>query len=211
MVTTFLMSGSMIAHACNGSRIRRNRRMHMALKTHRWTRADLQRLPDDGNTYEIIEGELLVTPAPRPAHEAIVDEVGRVLDDYCRREHVGVASHSRPVLATPTSEVQPDIVVRRKISPPPDRWDEAPRPMLVVEVLSESTRRHDLVKKRAFYIENGVPEYWVVDGDARSVLVVTATGERTESAVLRWRPDGASETLEIDLVALFKEALGPRG
>lgn len=183
--------------------------MHMALKTHRWTRADLERLPDDGNTYEVIDGELLVSPAPRPAHEELVMGFGRALDDYCRSTGVGGASYGKPAMVTQDSEVQPDIVVRKRVIPPPDRWDDSPLPMLVVEVLSESTRRYDLVKKRGFYIETGVPEYWVVDGEARTVLVITAAGERVESVELHWHPGGAEQRLELDLAALFAEALGP--
>src|SRR5205085_8861896 len=142
------MLARMMAHA-RDTVIGRTRNMHMALKTHRWTRADLERLPeDDGNRYEIIDGELLVTPAPRPAHDAIVEELGWLLNDYCRRVNLGRASHGRPVMVTESSHVEPDIVVRVRFVPP-DRWDDVPLPMLIVEVLSESTRQNDLVKKRS--------------------------------------------------------------
>ncbi|MEO5568199.1 MAG: Uma2 family endonuclease [Gemmatimonadaceae bacterium] len=207
-MTGLLMSGDMIAHACNGSRIGRNRRMHMALTTHRWTRADLERLPDDGNRYEVIDGDLLVSPAPRPAHERLVMEFGRALDEYCRRVKGVQASFGRPAMVTATSEVEPDIVVRASVAPPPDRWDDAPVPLLVVEVFSESTRRNDAIRKRAFYLANGVAEYWMVDGDARQVRVVDAHGERTESATLRWAPTAGSVPLDLDLATLFIEALG---
>lgn len=199
----------MMAHArtaTNG----RNRQMHMAATTRRWTRADLARLPDDGNIYEIIDGELLVTPAPRPAHEMIVEELGHALDEYCRRTGIGRASHSRPAMVTPDSEVEPDIVVRERMVPPPERWDDAPLPMLVVEVLSESSRRNDLIKKRRFYLDSGVPEYWIVDGESRSVGVVTPAGDRTEAHSLLWRPRDGIAPLELDLVRLFEESLGRR-
>lgn len=184
--------------------------MHMALKTHRWTRADLERLPDDGNRYEVIDGALLVSPAPRPAHARLVMAFGRAIDEYCRRVKIIEASYAHPAMVTATSEVGPDIVVRKCVVPPPDRWDDAPVPALIVEVLSESTRRNDLVKKRGFYLETGVPEYWIVDGDARTVVAVTRTGERMESRTLTWQPVDAEPRLEIDLQTLFEKALGAR-
>ena len=185
--------------------------MAMALSTHRWTRADLERLPDDdGNRYEIIDGELLVTPAPRPAHGAIVTELGSALSACCRRIGLTVST-ARPAIVTPDSHVEPDIVVRGRTVPPPDRWDDAPLPVLVVEVLSESTRRNDRIRKRRFYLEAGVPEYWIVDGDSRVVLVIDASGERAESRRLTWRPPGAQESVTIDLEKVFEEALGPPG
>jgi Uma2 family endonuclease len=105
-------------------------------------------------------------------------------------------------------EVIPDLVVRHLPVPPPEKWDDAPMPLLVVDVLSTSNRRDDLVKKRRFYVERGVPEYWIVDGDARTVTLVTASGARTESETLRWHPKGAGQTLEADLPQFFRNALG---
>jgi Uma2 family endonuclease len=151
-----------------------------------------------------------VTPAPRPAHHVIVDELGFLLSEYCRREGIGRASHGRPVLVTPESHTEPDIVGRQREVPPADRWDDVPLPFLVVEVLSESTRRYNLVKKQSFYLKVGVPEYWVVDGDARTVLVITPDGDRTESKALGWHPTGAREPFTLDLVSFFEEVLGPR-
>jgi Uma2 family endonuclease len=182
--------------------------MHMALSTHRWTRADLERLPDDGNKYEIIRGELLVSPAPRPAHEALVYTLRRLIEAYCDQEGIAKVFDGNSAFVSGDSEVIPDIVVRQLAFPPPDKWDFAPMPALVVEVLSESTRRNDLVKKRGFYPESGVPEYWIVDGDARSVVVVTTAGARTEKEILRWHPKGAERALEAELPRLFREALG---
>lgn len=182
--------------------------MHMALMAKRWTRGDLERLPNDGNRYEVIHGELLVSPAPRPTHAYLVDRLDRILDAYSDRERVGRASSGNSAFVTTDSEVIPDIVVRQTPVPPPERWDDLPTPILVVEVLSPSTKRADLVKKRAFYIESGIPEYWIVDGEARSIRVVRAVGETVETKSLRWEPVGAVSPLEIDLAAFFTEALG---
>ena len=183
--------------------------MHMALSTHRWTRADLERLPDDGNKFEVIDGELLVSPAPRPAHDALVRVFWRLLDAYCDRTGIAHVSGHLPVFARGDSETIPDIVVREPSVPPPEKWDDAPMPMLVVEVLSDATRRRDTNTKRRFYLESGIPRYWIVDGDARTVRVVSRSEDRLEAAVLRWHPKGVAEALSIDLPSLFAEALGP--
>jgi Uma2 family endonuclease len=106
------------------------------------------------------------------------------------------------------SETIPDLAVRERITPPPARWDDVPRPILIIEVTSESTRRYDEVKKRAFYMESGIPEYWIVDGATRTIRIVTSAGDRTEAVTLRWQPFGTAAVLELDLPTLFAEALG---
>jgi Uma2 family endonuclease len=203
MVTTFLVSGSMIAHACNGSRIRRNRRMHMALKTRRWTRADLQQLPDDGNTYEVVDGELLVTPAPSDVHQEIVDRLSEVLRPFVATHGLGRVQHPRSVVAIGESQVEPDLMVRP--AGPLRGWVNAPLPILVIEVISRTTQRRDLNEKRLFYMDNGIPEYWAVDRYSRCVMRFTAGREERVDSVLTWRPAETPATLAIDLAALFAD------
>jgi Uma2 family endonuclease len=181
--------------------------MHMALKTHDWTRADLERLPNDGNKYEVIHGELLVSPAPRPAHAYLARALRSLLDAFCVRERIGDVGEVQ-AFVTKDSETIPDLVVRHLPLPPPKDWADAAMPSLVVEVLSDSTRRYDEVKKRAFYMEAGIPEYWIVDGTARTVRVITPGDDRIETTRLRWSPSGASASLEIDLQQFFTSALG---
>jgi Uma2 family endonuclease len=206
MVPTIPRDARMMAHA-RDEPLGRIRNMHMALSTHRWTRADLERLPDDGNKYEIVNGELLVSPAPRPSHDYIKVVLRRRLEGFCdtlERQSIFVES----AFVHDDSEAVPDLSVRERIMPPPARWEDAPAPILVVEITSESTRRYDEVKKRAFYMESGVPEYWIVDGKARTIRVVTPTGERLESVTLRWMPRADSKPFDLDVRALFEESLG---
>src|SRR3954467_13711607 len=110
MVPTFPMRTRMMAHARNQS-IGRTTRMHMALKTHRWTRADLERMPDDGNRYEVVRGELLVSPAPRPAHDLLIHGLRRLLEPFCDREGLGIIG-SVQAFVTDDSETIPDLVIR---------------------------------------------------------------------------------------------------
>jgi Uma2 family endonuclease len=183
--------------------------MHMALETHRWTRADLERMPNDTNRYEVIRGELLVSPAPRPAHAALVHELRRHLDAYCDAERLGVRTVENGGFVAGESEAIPDIAVRRMSVPPAEDWADVAVPLLVVEVTSESTRRYDEVAKRPYYLENEILEYWIVDGKARVIRVITLKGDRSESQSLRWHPDGASSAFELDVVVFFDESLGP--
>ena len=207
MVPLLSMFARMMARARETS-IGRNQGMHMALKTRRWTRADLERFPNDGNRYEVIGGELLVSPAPRPKHAEVVWALRRALEPYCDRERLGSLGEVSAFVVE-DSEAIPDLVVRKRTSPPPADWALAAIPLLVVEVTSESTRRHDEIKKRPYYLDNKIPEYWIVDGDARTVRVITPDGDRVESQVLQWHPPGAFSPLAIDLVDLFEQALGP--
>ena len=207
MVPTIPMTACMMAHA-RDQLIGRTQEMHMALSTHRWTRADLERMPDDGNRYEVIHGELLVSPAPRPAHAALVYAVRQALEPFCRAEKLGMVSGENQAFVADDSEVIPDLVVRHLPVPPPETWAQGPVPLLAVEVLSETTRQNDLIRKRAFYMESGVPEYWIVDGESRSVTIVTHLGARTEVEMLRWHPHGAANPLDVDLQHLFSNALG---
>jgi Uma2 family endonuclease len=208
MVPLLPMFAGMMARA-RETAIGRTQGMHMALKSHRWTRADLDRMPNDTNRYEVIRGELFVSPVPRPAHATLVYELRRLLDAYSDRENLGVRAVENTGFVAEDSEALPDIALRRLDIPPSNDWADVAIPLLVVEVTSRSTKRYDEIKKRPYYLENAIPEYWIVDGETRTIRLLTPTGERTESEILRWHPTGASSPLELNLVDFFERALGP--
>jgi Uma2 family endonuclease len=183
--------------------------MVMAQTTAVWTLADLDRLPDDGNRYEVVDGELFVTPAPSPAHEALAYELRDILEPYVRAQRIGRVHTPRTVIRTRGSEVEPDLMVRPITKLPPAKWEEAPIPLLVVEILSRTTWRRDHEQKRAFYLRNSVEQYWVVDGKRRTILVVTHNADDAlVTQDLVWHPTGASEALTVDVPAYFRAALG---
>jgi Uma2 family endonuclease len=175
-----------------------------------WTLDALDRLPDDGNRYELLNGELLVTPAPSPAHELLANELRALLEPYVRRHSLGRVFVPRSVVRASGSELEPDLMVRPVPAVLPDSWERMPVPLLVAEILSPTTRQRDLSPKCEFYRECGVATYWCVDGDARAIRVMRA-GERDVVAdvSLTWHPAGASEALTIDVVQYFRDALGP--
>ena len=183
--------------------------MEMATKAKHWTLAELHALPDDGNKYELVFGDLFVTPPPSVAHEKLAAVLGRILDRYVERWALGLVYRPRAVIQTPDGEVEPDLMVRRTTQRVVTKWTEVPVPDLVVEVLSGGTRQRDFGPKREFYIETGVPTYWIVDGEARTIRVVRP-GQRDALVAesLTWHPTDAEEPLVVDVQALFHEALG---
>ena len=137
--------------------------MEMATRTRPWTRADLVRLPDDGNRYEVLDGQLLVTPQASVPHQGIAGRLFRLVAAYCDEHAIGQAFAPGAVRFA-RNELQPDVEVVPGIAPPlPENWEDLPLPILVVEVLSESTRRRDREDKRSAYLGLGIAEYWIVD------------------------------------------------
>lgn len=181
---------------------------HMAQSTGSWTLDDLDRLPDDGNKYELVDGELFVTPAPSPSHESLALELRDRLVPYVKAQRLGRVYTPRSVVRVRGSEVEPDLMVRPDSPSPPQNWDQAPTPPLVVEILSPTTRRRDHEQKRRFYRRTGVAEYWIVDGEARTICIVTANADLVTGDELVWRPRGATEPFVLDVPQYFRDALG---
>lgn len=183
--------------------------MVMAAAAKVWRLDEVHSLPDDGNKYELIRGELLVTPPPSVAHEGLASALSAVLHPYVQRHGLGWVQRPRAVLRREGNEVEPDLMVRPAVTPLPQEWEWLPIPILVVEILSASTRRRDFGQKRSFYMDIGVPEYWIVDGGARNVRVIRpARHDQVVSEQLSWQPAAAPEALVIDLLAFFRDALG---
>lgn len=126
------------------------------------TADDLELMPDDGHRYELVDGTLLVSPGPVPLHQLVVSRLLRVLSTGTPAG-VEVLSAPLDVRLADDTQVQPDLLVALRSDFGPKRI-EAP-PMLVVEVLSPSTRLIDLNLKRARYERAGIASYWVVDPD----------------------------------------------
>jgi Uma2 family endonuclease len=186
--------------------------MDMAHDAKVWTRADVLDLPDDGNRYELVDGELLVTPSPTGPHQAAIAALFRFLDPYVRDRRLGRVCFAPADLDLRAGQlIQPDLFVGRLVhGREPLHWDEYGVPMLVVEVLSPSTARNDRLTKRRRYQRSGVDRYWIVDLDARLVEVWTPDADQPAivDAHLRWQPDARVPALVIDLRAYFRGIWG---
>jgi Uma2 family endonuclease len=133
--------------------------------------ADMVRaLPDDGNRYEVVYGELLVTPAPRPWHQILVHRLSLAIGNYLDRESGAIVLTSPADISWgPDVLVQPDVFVVPAVEARSLTWSRMRTLLLVAEVLSPSTARGDRFLKRLRYREAGVPLYWLVDGDERTL------------------------------------------
>jgi Uma2 family endonuclease len=178
----------------------------------RWTYSEFARLPSEGSTrYEIIAGELVVTPSPTPRHQRIVTELVFRLRQFTGKHNVGeVFVGPLDVLFAEGDYLEPDILFLRRgrehfLS---DRGVEGP-PDLVVEVLSPSTTVRDRGIKLERYRLYGVPEYWVVDPDGRTIEAWKLAEGATEPLVhgpadtLPWTPLRGGAMLEVELAELF--------
>lgn len=131
------------------------------------TRADRDRLPDDGRRHELIDGALLVTPAPSWRHQLAVGRLLYKLMDLCPPD-LCVLTAPFDVAISDDTVMQPDILIARR-----DDFTERdlPKaPLLAVEVLSPSTRRIDTMLKFSRYEAAGCPSYWVVDPDTPTLI-----------------------------------------
>jgi Uma2 family endonuclease len=134
---------------------------------------DLQQTPEDGRRYEIYDGEVFVVPAPVPLHQIVVLN----LEDLFRawvRQHGGLVLVSPiDIVLSEYNVVQPDLVffTPERLHVVHAREPIRAAPDLAVEVLSPSTRATDRGRKMQLLARYGVPEYWLVDPDARAIEV----------------------------------------
>lgn len=172
-----------------------------------WTADMVRALPDDGNRYEVVWGELLVTPAPRPWHQIVQGRLQFALQKHL--EH----HRSAYLLASPADIswgpdilVQPDLFVVPVVELRTLEWDHIKGLLLAIEVLSPSTARYDRFTKRRLYQHVGIPQYWIVDPQDRTVEVWTpdVTTPIIERDRLVWTVPGDETSLAIDLAELFR-------
>lgn len=184
--------------------------MAMPATQRHWTATEVRKLiaenPLQTPRYELVDGELLVTPSPSGLHQRAVALLLTALETYLAHNPVGVAYVSpMDVELEAEALVQPDVFV---VAPDESRRVLRERPvrkmMLAAEVLSPSSGRYDRVTKRRVYSRH-VPEYWIVDLDARLIERWLLAVERPEIIVdaLQWRPIGATEPFRLDLPKYF--------
>ena len=184
-----------------------------AAQGHRWTREDVERLVEerDGCTprYELVDGDLLVTRAPSRRHQRAVVEMAVLLHAYVRSQRLGEVSLGPGEIALDgESRFEPDIFV----APAMDGRrapgsDPVSNPLLICEVLSPGSARHDRITKRRAFQRHGVPEYWVIDCDA-DTFEVWRPGDARATLVddlLTWNPPGCQEPFSRDVRAFFAD------
>jgi Uma2 family endonuclease len=185
--------------------------MAMPATTH-WTADMVRALPDDGKRYEVIDGELFVTSSPTLRHQEAVLEMASRLGAYLKAHPIGRVLVSPADVTFPDGSLtQPDVFVAPLLlGHRPSEWKEVKSLVLAVEVLSPSTARADRRVKLRLYQRQQVPEYWIVDVDARLIERWRLDDQRPEIVAdqLEWQPDVAHPPLVIDLPAYFRDVTG---
>ena len=186
--------------------------MGMPASQRRWTTDEVRALMDETRPaprYELIDGELLVTPSPGSPHQAVVGMLYAIVRAYVDAHGLGRVFLSPADLELrPRQITQPDIFVVPPGVRPGRRWRGVRTLLLAVEVLSEGSRRHDRVTKRHHYQDVAVSEYWIVDIEGGVVERWRPTDDRPEitAGTFSWQPDTRVPALVIDLATLWTEA-----
>ena len=177
--------------------------MVMALPVPRFTIDMLDDFPADGIRYELLEGLLIVTPAPSFNHQLVATRLATMLSlalgDAADVVAIGAIQQGD------NTQLQPDILVLPG-GDHPDDWREIHGWWLAVEVMSPSSRVYDREVKRAAYLALGVQEYWLVDRRARSIEVWKPdlpSGEIVTD-VIAWKPASLRRTISIDPSKAFE-------
>ena len=140
----------------------------------KFTYEDYQHTPED-KRYELLDGELIMVPAPNLEHQRIGIRLGALLHGFVQERGLGEVFHAPcDVVLSNTDVVQPDLlfVSNERAHLLLGGANVLGAPDLVVEILSPSTAGRDRTLKRALYAKYGVKEYWLVDLDARTVTVL---------------------------------------
>jgi Uma2 family endonuclease len=145
------------------------------------TIADLDSMPDDGNRYELIDGELFVSCSPSLTHQTVSGNLFRSVDGYLIQNPIGRIWTTLGIIFSEFSGVIPDLVFvsheRREEVASGDRIMGAPD--LVIEIVSPGAEneRRDRLAKRQLYGKYGVKEYWIVDFQKRTIEVYVLQGQ----------------------------------
>lgn len=173
----------------------------------------LDALPDDGQRYEIVDGELFVTPAPSNVHQLVSGAFHQRINSYLRTSNVARALYSPADIRRgdrTRNRVQPDVFAVRLIGGKHPPYPYAMQDLiLALEVESPGNPLYDHHVKRELYLTEGVPEYWIANADARIVTRWRALDDPGEvfGKRIEWHPAGMPSGLVIDLAELFTEAL----
>jgi Uma2 family endonuclease len=177
----------------------------------RWTEEDFYAARDaapPGERWELVDGQVLVTPAPHWVHQRLIGRLFESLAPYVRAHGLGEAFVSPlDVELEPGLVLQPDLLVV-PVGALTRRSDVVDRLLLAVEIVSPSSARHDRVRKRPHYQRHRVSEYWIIDDASQTVERWTPRDERPELIAERlpWDSGGAAEPFVLDLVQFFRDA-----
>ena len=176
----------------------------MAISVPLYTVDDLDGFPRDGNRYELLDGVLLVTPAPSMSHQLVASRLQLRLSMAVMLPGMANVVGPGAVVLLPKTQLEPDILVFPAGVRAGAHWREIHEHWLAVEVLSPSSRVYDREFKRDAYLAMGVRQVWLVDPWDRSVEVCRGAGDsETVRDALRWRVPGTDTLVSIELEEIF--------
>lgn len=172
--------------------------------------ADLDGTPDDGRIYELLDGEIVVSPAPTPRHQDTLQALNRLLDRWVSEHDLGtVMLAPTDVVLDEKNALQPDLffyAIDNPLHEVNGRLHGAPD--LAVEVMSPSSRDRDAVIKARRYAGAGIREFWLVDPSSRTISIFVLKGDSYDE--LSPSPDGSSPSdvlpgLLVDRAEIFRQ------
>lgn len=164
-----------------------------------FTYQDYIHFPDNGKRYQIIDGEVYMTPAPVPYHQKILWKLAELLGRFVKEDNLGeVFIAPCDVLLSDVDIVQPDIffISTEKLAIIQDKYIEG-APNLVIEILSPYTQKLDRITKKRLYESYKVAEYWIVDTDKKTLEVLSLKGSSYKTmGVYKEEDNVASELIK---------------
>lgn len=171
-----------------------------------FTIEDLEHFPNDGNRYELLDGVLLVTPAPLPPHQVVIGRLQAALMEYVQTPGLAWVVGPGAIEVAPRTHLEPDILVFPSDQPINRKWSAIRDWWLAVEVFSESSVIYDRDFKRNAYLAMGVLEVWLVDWQEGTVYV-SRSGKPADVPhrdSLIWFPSALEQPLSINLTKVFE-------
>lgn len=180
--------------------------MAMAISVPLYTVDELEKFPRDGNRYELLDGVLLVTPAPAAVHQLVASRIQSLLAAALMfTGHAHVVGPGA-VVRKPRTRLEPDVLVYPARFKPRTDWPAITEHWLAVEVLSRSSRMYDREFKRDAYLALGVRQAWLVDWRERLVEVCGQPGEtQVVRDAIHWRVEPVEVSVTIDLAEVFAD------
>jgi Uma2 family endonuclease len=178
--------------------------MGMAIGVPRYTVDDLETFPNDGNRYELLNGMLLVTPAPALPHQIVASRLHVLLALAVQVTGHAFVVGPGAVVRPPGTQLEPDILVYPTRFPPETDWRKVTEHWLAVEVFSRSSRMYDREFKRDAYFALGVQQVWLVDRRDKSVELCRKRGvSELERDTIRWKVPALDIIASIPLGEVF--------
>jgi len=172
----------------------------------KYTYKDYLNMRDD-KRYELIGGELMMTPSPIPYHQWISKNIGYEMERFVREKGLGMVFHAPcDVYLDDENVIQPDILfVSHERTHIIGKNNIQGAPDLVIEILSESTAYTDLMKKKRLYAKFGVKEYWIVDPEGRTIELYCLK----EGVLVPVKSFSGNDELESPMLSGLKIRLSP--